>query len=156
MFYRIYYIAIILYPKKAKLDHNKNYVIGAPGFGRDADDFVEKGMVYCMGGTGMIFSNAIIRNIRPYLKTCVSNLMTEHEDVEIGRCFFRYTGTNCNTAFDSGTLFFQNWAKNVKPGGVGYKSDIDPNNDLTNQTIDTAIIMHAVKVSALLTILKLS
>ena len=22
--------------------------------------------------------------------------MTEHEDVEIGRCFFRHTGTNCN------------------------------------------------------------
>ena len=50
------------------------------------------------------------------------------------------------TAYDSGTLFFQNWAKHVKPGGVGYKSDIDPINDLTNKTIETAIIMHAVKV----------
>ena len=86
------------YPEQAKLDPNKNYVIGAPGFGRDADDFVEEGMVYCMGGTGMIYSNAVIRNIRPHLKTCISNLMTEHEDVEIGRCFFRYTGTNCNVS----------------------------------------------------------
>ena len=80
------------------MDHNKNYVIGAPGFGRDADDFVEEGMVYCMGGTGMIYSNAVIRQIRPHLKTCISNLMTEHEDVEIGRCFFRHTGTNCNVS----------------------------------------------------------
>ena len=53
------------------------------------------------------------------------------------------------TAYDSGTLFFQNWAKHVKPGGVGYKSDIDPIKDLTNKTIETAIIMHAVKVSKL-------
>ena len=34
----------------------------------------------------------------------------------------------------------------MKPGGVGYKSDIDPINDLTNSTIDNAVIMHAVKV----------
>ena len=110
----------------------------------------------------MIYSNAVIRKIRPHLKTCISNLMTEHEDVEIGRCFFRHTGTNCNVsrsrdvrgpkyrfkaAYDSGRLFFQNWAKHVKPGGVGYKSDIDPINDLTNTTIDNAVIMHAVKVS---------
>ena len=35
----------------------------------------------------------------------------------------------------------------MKPGGVGYKSDIDPINDLTNSTIDNAVIMHAVKVN---------
>ena len=46
----------------------------------------------------MIYSNAVIRQIRPHLKTCISNLMTEHEDVEIGRCFFRHTGTNCNVS----------------------------------------------------------
>ena len=34
----------------------------------------------------------------------------------------------------------------MRPGGVGYKSDIDPINDLTNSTIDNAVIMHAVKV----------
>ena len=39
----------------------------------------------------------------------------------------------------------------MKPGGVGYKSDIDPINDLTNKTIDTAIIMHAVKVRSAIT-----
>ena len=34
----------------------------------------------------------------------------------------------------------------MRPGGIGYKSDIDPINDLTNSTIDNAVIMHAVKV----------
>ena len=46
----------------------------------------------------MIYSNAVIRQIRPHLKTCIKNLMTEHEDVEIGRCFFTHTGTNCNVS----------------------------------------------------------
>ena len=31
-------------------------------------------------------------------------------------------------------------------GGIGYKSNIDPSTDLTNYIIDSAIIMHAVKV----------
>ena len=55
---------------------------------------------------------------------------------------------NFQAAYDSGRLFFQNWAKHVQPGGIGYKSDIDPINDLTNKTIDNAVIMHAVKVSS--------
>ena len=49
---------------KTKIDHTKNYIIGSPGFGRDEGDFIEDNMVYCMGGTGMIFSNQLIRSIR--------------------------------------------------------------------------------------------
>ena len=49
---------------KTKIDHSKNYIIGSPGFGRDEGDFIEDNMVYCMGGTGMIFSNQLIRSIR--------------------------------------------------------------------------------------------
>ena len=52
----------------------------------------------------MIYSNAAIRQIRPHLKTCISNLMTEHEDVEIGRCFFRHNGTKCNVNTPSDRL----------------------------------------------------
>ena len=43
-------------------------------------------------------------------------------------------------------FFFQNWAKNVPHGSVGYKTNIDPKNDLTSYIIASAIIMHAVKV----------
>ena len=50
------------------------------------------------------------------------------------------------TGRDNGKYFFQNWAKNVPLGGIGYKSNIDPSTDLTNYIIDSAIIMHAVKV----------
>ena len=35
-----------------KIDSNKPVMIGSPGFGRDNNDNIENGMVYCMGGPG--------------------------------------------------------------------------------------------------------
>ena len=119
-------------------------------------------MVYCMGGTGIIYSNALVRSIRPHLPTCIKQLYTvtvtyfhfsiiiffnfsiqskEHEDIEICRCIWRYTDTRCTSSRSK--YFFQNWAKNVPLGGIGYKTNIDPTNDLTNYIIDSAIVMHA-------------
>ena len=46
------------------------------GYGRDEDDFIEENMVYCMGGTGIIYSNALVRSIRPHLPTCIKQLYT--------------------------------------------------------------------------------
>lgn len=51
-----------------------------------------------------------------------------------------------NHLLDMRKFFFQNWAKNVPHGSVGYKTNIDPKNDLTSYIIASAIIMHAVKV----------
>ena len=68
---------------KTKIDHSKNYIIGSPGFGRDEGDFIEDNMVYCMGGTGMIFSNQLIRSIRRGF-----NLILSGQDFEpIRVCF---------------------------------------------------------------------
>ena len=100
-----------------------------------------------MGGTGIIFSNQLVRNIRPHLHKCIKSLYTEHEDIEVSRCIWRWTDTTCTRAHDNGKYFFQNWAKKVKTGDIGYKPNIDPVDDLTNYIIDSAIVMHAVKVS---------
>jgi len=35
-----------------QLDYNKPLLIGAPGFGKHSEDYIEKGMVFCMGGPG--------------------------------------------------------------------------------------------------------
>ena len=85
----------------------------------------------------------IISANRPHLSTCIKQLYTEHEDIEICRCIWRYTATKCTS--HRSKYFFQNWAKNVPLGGIGYKTNIDPTNDLTNYIIDSAIVMHAVK-----------
>jgi len=54
-----------------RLDPNKLLMIGNAGLGRDDDDFVPSTMTYCMGGTGVIFSREAIRQIRPFLETCL-------------------------------------------------------------------------------------
>jgi len=74
-------------------------MIGHPGFGRDAEDYIEEDMAYCMGGTGVIYSNKIIRNIRPYLQNCTKNLFTEHEDIEVSRCFWKHLNIRCTVSY---------------------------------------------------------
>lgn len=52
--------------------------------------FTEQNMTYCMGGTGIIFSRRLLFEIGPKLATCASSeLLTEHEDIEIGRCVWK-------------------------------------------------------------------
>ena len=63
------------------LDPNEPMMIGSAGYGRDNEDFVELGMSYCMGGTGVIFSRRLIFDLQPFLSICIKNLFTEHEDM---------------------------------------------------------------------------
>ena len=63
------------------LDPNEPMMIGSAGYGRDNEDFVELGMSYCMGGTGVIFSRRLIFDLQPFLSICIKNLYTEHEDM---------------------------------------------------------------------------
>lgn len=84
--------------------------IGSPGFGRDNDDFVEDNMVYCMGGPGIVFSTNLLAKLSPNLGDCLkNNLMTEHEDIELGRCVFHHTGVGCTKSYEMGTLFKNNY-----------------------------------------------
>ena len=49
-------------------------------------------------------------NLSPSLGDCLkNNLMTEHEDIELGRCVFHNTGVGCTTSYEMGTLFKNNY-----------------------------------------------
>lgn len=48
-----------------------------------------------MGGPGIVMSRATLKLIYPHIRTCLSNLYTDHEDVEIGRCVKKYAGVSC-------------------------------------------------------------
>lgn len=39
-----------------------------------------------MGGPGVLFSRETLRQVGPKLENCLTNLLTTHEDVELGRC----------------------------------------------------------------------
>ena len=59
------------------------------------------------GGPGMIFSNGLLRQLAPKLKACLGNLVTAHEDIELGRCVRKMTGVKCTMSWESMELFYQ-------------------------------------------------
>ncbi|CAG5110184.1 Oidioi.mRNA.OKI2018_I69.chr2.g4611.t1.cds [Oikopleura dioica] len=128
-----------------KINPDEPHYIGGTGFGRNADDYIPHGTAFCMGGSGVIFSHKLIRNLRPYLTTCIKNLMTEHEDVEVGRCIWTHLNMDCTKSYETNAILHQNWKKHVAPGEIGYKNDIDAELDLDDKILRSAITLHAVK-----------
>ena len=57
-----------------------------------------------------VFSSHLLTQLSPNLGECLKkNLMTEHEDIELGRCVFHNTGVGCTTSYEMGTLFKNNY-----------------------------------------------
>ncbi|VDN40882.1 unnamed protein product [Gongylonema pulchrum] len=70
------------------MDSEKAYLIGQAGLGNTA----EYGQLalgqqdnYCMGGPGIVMSRETLRTVAPHLRSCLMELLTNHEDVELGR-----------------------------------------------------------------------
>ena len=64
---------------------------------------LKKNENFCMGGSGMVFSQATLRKVAPNVSYCLKNLYTTHEDVEIGRCVQKFAGISCSWAFEVST-----------------------------------------------------
>lgn len=85
------------------LDSRKPYFLGQAGKGNQEEfgllslEFDEN---FCMGGPGMIMSRETLSRIAPHIQTCLQNLFTTHEDVEVGRCVQRFAGIPCTWSYD--------------------------------------------------------
>ena len=82
----------------SSLDSRELYYIGQPGKGRPEEIGklgLPHGMSYCLGGPGVILSRATLAKIAPHINTCLQNIVTSHEDTELGLCIHRYTGISC-------------------------------------------------------------
>lgn len=55
---------------------------------------------FCMGGPSAVISASTLRKVAPYLEHCLENLVTFHEDVEVGRCIKKFVGISCTWAFE--------------------------------------------------------
>ncbi|TKR93598.1 hypothetical protein L596_008020 [Steinernema carpocapsae] len=93
------------------LDPNKAQFLGQAGQGNSA----EYGQLalgqqdnYCMGGPGVILSRETLRLVSPHLQSCLSELLTTHEDVEVGRCVRKHVGVACTWNYEMQTLFHNN------------------------------------------------
>ncbi|KAM9307197.1 chondroitin sulfate synthase 3 [Pholidichthys leucotaenia] len=99
------------------LNSSKPYYLGQTGLGT-AEELgrlaLEPGENFCMGGPGMIFSREVLRRMVPHISTCLRELYTTHEDVEVGRCVRRFGGTQCVWSYEMQQLFYENYEHNKK------------------------------------------
>ena len=126
----------------APLDHREPLYIGQAGRGRG----VEEGKLglgwhhnFCMGGPGVLLSSEALRLTAPLLPTCLASLVTQHEDVELGRCVTRATGQTCTWAYDMQTKFYHSTSAEEERG-----SEVVPNT-VAERTLDHAITIHPLK-----------
>ena len=129
-----------LYRFLSSLDPTRPLYLGQAGFGKKH----EKGKMglrenenYCMGGTGMVFSAKTIELLAPHIEYCLANLVTDHEDVEVGRCIARYVGVTCNWALEAQHFFYNSYISPVEKAYAGDVNFLDARR---------AFILHPVKL----------
>ncbi|XP_040914093.1 chondroitin sulfate synthase 3 [Toxotes jaculatrix] len=123
------------------LNSSKPLYLGQTGLGT-AEELgrlaLEPGENFCMGGPGMIFSREVLRRMVPHISTCLREMYTTHEDVEVGRCVRRFGGTQCVWSYEMQQLFYENYEHNKK----GFIEE------LHNSKIHNAITLHPNKKPA--------
>ena len=85
------------------INSSRTHFIGQAGLGTK-EEFgqlsLEQDMNFCMGGPGMVLSQATLSKMAPHVSYCLKNLYTTHEDVEVGRCLRKFAETPCTWAFE--------------------------------------------------------
>ena len=81
-----------------RLDSSKDTVVGQGGIGKPHEVHklgLRKHECYCLGGAGVIMSRSVLKKIVPYAEKCLEDTVSNHEDVELGRCIRKYAGVSC-------------------------------------------------------------
>lgn len=85
------------------IDSTKPQFIGQAGRG-NSEEFgllsLEFDENFCMGGPGVILSRETLRRVAPHIPTCLKNLYSTHEDVEVGRCVQKFAGIPCTWNYE--------------------------------------------------------
>lgn len=85
------------------IDSSKPQFIGQAGKG-NTEEFgllsLEFDENFCMGGPGVIFSRETLKRVAPHIPTCLKNLYSTHEDVEVGRCVQKFAGIPCTWNYE--------------------------------------------------------
>uniref|UniRef100_A0A1B6M1P9 Hexosyltransferase n=1 Tax=Graphocephala atropunctata TaxID=36148 RepID=A0A1B6M1P9_9HEMI len=119
------------------LDSRKPYFLGQAGKGNQ-EEFgllsLEYDENFCMGGPGMIMSRETLARIAPHIQTCLQNLFTTHEDVEVGRCVQRFAGIPCTWAYDMVNVFYHNYTEKTAFTGP-----------LKSKSVHDAVTLHPIK-----------
>lgn len=101
------------------IDYQKLIYMGQPGLGKPED--LERLKLhphehFCMGGPGVVFSSSLLANLVDHLEHCLQHVVSNHEDVEVGKCISRQLGIQCTWAYD-----VRDSLKTIEWHGLHYK-----------------------------------
>lgn len=124
------------------VDSSKPQFIGQAGKG-NSEEFgllsLEFDENFCMGGPGVILSRETLKRVAPHIPTCLRNLYSTHEDVEIGRCVQKFAGIPCTWNYEMQSILRHN-----SSGKYAYTGT------LKTKEIHNAITLHPVKMAPLM------
>uniref|UniRef100_A0A2M4BCY8 Hexosyltransferase n=1 Tax=Anopheles marajoara TaxID=58244 RepID=A0A2M4BCY8_9DIPT len=122
------------------IDSSKPQFIGQAGRG-NSEDFgllsLEFDENFCMGGPGVIMSRETLRRVAPHIPTCLKNLYSTHEDVEVGRCVQKFAGIPCTWNYEMQSILHHN--------SSGYRAF---SGILKSKEVHSAITLHPIKQPA--------
>lgn len=84
-----------------QLDPSQLLYIGASGTGRQEDLKTIKFFtheLFCLGGSGTVFSRALLKELRSHLEHCLNESTSLHDDAEVGKCISRQIGIQCTSS----------------------------------------------------------
>ncbi|XP_037888974.1 chondroitin sulfate synthase 1 [Glossina fuscipes] len=124
------------------IDSSKPQFIGQAGKG-NSEEFgllsLEFDENFCMGGPGVILSSETLRRVAPHIPTCLKNLYSTHEDVEVGRCVQKFAGIPCTWNYEMQYILRHN-----SSGRTAYTGK------LKRKEIHNAISLHPIKQAPLM------
>ncbi|XP_049531022.1 chondroitin sulfate synthase 1 isoform X2 [Anopheles darlingi] len=129
-----------LEPFLRSIDSSKPQFIGQAGRG-NTEDFgllsLEFDENFCMGGPGVIMSRETLRRVAPHIPSCLKNLYSTHEDVEVGRCVQKFAGIPCTWNYEMQSILHHN--------SSGYRAF---SGTLKSKEVHNAITLHPIKQPA--------
>ena len=136
----------------SRVNSKELYYIGQGGQGQRSERsklFLSWNQNYCMGGPGMIMSQPLLQLLVSKIDHCLANLLSSHEDVEVGRCVTLATGQSCTWATEMRTLFYHRSGPADNPS-----LDIEPQKT-SQRILNNAITFHPIKSSPNMELMRL-
>merc|ERR1719391_1946513 len=118
------------------INHHEPHYIGQAGRGKE-EELGKMGLAwddnYCMGGPGVLISMNTLSQLVSSIPHCLNHLVTDHEDVELGRCIKLATGKSCTWSYEMVNTFYHN------PGG-------DRGTEVVPSKLKARVLQHAITI----------
>ena len=126
-----------------RIDSNRITYLGQPGMGwvEHRDKLGLAGHNFCMGGPGVLFSNALLKKICPFIDRCKVEVESLEEDVELGRCVLKYADVECTHSWEGIKRFHHAYDGTFKGTHPYSDNDLDENNEIKD-----SMTLHHIKV----------